>query len=76
MTHIEMLERVVKLQHDKLKFINKVMFETAKHQRNLSHEDRNLELLDLAWGTNDIIVDDPELYDMLKELKDKYNLTV
>jgi hypothetical protein len=69
---IELLNEMTTIQEDTMKFINKVMFETTKHERSLPDVDKNLELLDLAWSTNDVICDQPRLREISEELKKLY----
>lgn len=57
---LQRLIKKVEEQEKILQLINKVAFETTKHQRELSKEgsaDFNEELLGFAWSTNDIISD-------------------
>lgn len=54
-----------------MRFINKVMYETAEHQRSLPKEEQNFELLDLAWSTNDCMSDKPKQREMVELLKTK-----
>jgi hypothetical protein len=54
-----------------MKFVNKVMFDTSKHQLSLPKEEQNFELLDLAWSTNDCISDNPKQREIIEILKSK-----
>ncbi|PAF19731.1 hypothetical protein [Terribacillus saccharophilus] len=54
-----------------IKFVNKIMFETTKHQRSLPIEEQNSELLDLAWSTNDCLGDTPRQKELIELLKVK-----
>lgn len=67
----KLLLELCKDQYQTLKFLNKIMFDTTKHQRSLSKEEQNFELLDLAWSTNDCIVDNPRQRELIEELKNK-----
>jgi hypothetical protein len=51
------------------------MFETTKYQRSLPENEKNLELLDLAWSTNDIIMDHPNEYRIQSLLEQHYGMT-
>ena len=67
----ELLIELAKNQHETLKLLNKIAFETTKYQRSLSTEERNSELMDLAWSTNDIVVDQPRNEEIIKKLKEQ-----
>lgn len=60
------------IQEKVLKIVNKVMYETTNYQRSLPTEEKNMDLLNLAWETNDIIVDNPRIKEIDKELEDLY----
>ncbi|PLR99565.1 hypothetical protein [Bacillus sp. T33-2] len=71
-TKEDLLEELCISQYKTLRFLNKVMYETTKHQRSLPREKQNLELLDLAWSSNDIIVDHPREREIVQQLADEY----
>lgn len=66
----KILKELASEQFKLLRFINKIMFETTKHQMTLGKEEQNLELLDLAWSTNDCISDNPKQLKAIEELKE------
>lgn len=66
-------ETVINIYKNLFKFINQQLFSCVKHQRELqqnSDEKYNFELMDFAWATNDCLVDQPELYKLIEELKE------
>lgn len=73
-TKEELLEELCLSQYNTLRFINKVMFETTKYQRSLPENEKNLELLDLAWSTNDIIMDHPNEFRIQSLLEEHYGM--
>lgn len=70
----ELLLELCKSQLKTLRFVNKIMFETTKHQMKLSKKDTNTELLDLAWSTNDVISDNPREEEIIKALREKFDI--
>lgn len=72
----ELLLELCKSQLKTLHFVNKIMFETTKHQMKLSKKDTNTELLDLAWSTNDVISDNPREKEIIKALREKFDISL
>lgn len=72
----KLLLELCKSQQDTLLFLNKVMFQTTKNQRELPTEQVNAELLDLAWSSNDIIVDQPREREIRKILKEEFDVEI
>jgi hypothetical protein len=58
-------------QYKLIKFVNKIMYETTKHQLSLPVKEQNFELLDLAWSTNDCLGDLPRHKEIVELLKAK-----
>lgn len=64
---------VISIYKNLFKFMNQQLFSCVKYQRELqknNDEKYNLELMDFAWATNDCLVNQPELYKLLQELKE------
>lgn len=73
-TKEELLEELCRSQYKTLRFLNKIMFEETKRQRELPENKRNHDLLELVWGANDIITDHPNEEELLKLLYEEYGL--
>lgn len=58
-------------QYNLIKFVNKIMFDTTRHQRSLPEDKQNTEVLDLAWSTNDCLADTSQQSQIIEMLKAK-----
>jgi hypothetical protein len=67
----ELLIELATSQLKLIKFVNKIMYETTKHQLSLPVKEQNFELLDLAWSTNDCLGDLPRHKEIVELLKTK-----
>lgn len=70
----ELLEELCLSQYLTLKFLNKVMINVVKEQRNLPVDLRNTDLMNLAWETNDIIVDHQRESEIQRILDETYGI--
>ena len=73
---MELLIELCKEQAHTLRSLNQVMFDTTKEQRDLPDEERNADLLDFAWSSNDCIADNPKQANLLKTLKEEYGIVI
>jgi hypothetical protein len=73
-TKEELLEELCIDQFKTLRFLNKIMFETAKAEMKLPHDKRNTDLLYITWGANDIITDQPRTYEIIELLEKEYGM--
>ncbi|WP_425203698.1 hypothetical protein [Priestia megaterium] len=73
---IELLKELCIEQHKTLVFVNKINFSVTKEQLELDYDKRNESLLDLSWGTNDCITDNPRQHEIMGILERDYGIVI
>jgi len=73
---ISLLTELCVEQHKVLNFVNKINYSVTKEQWKLDEHKRNKELLNLAWGTNDCIADNPRQHEIIGILEREFGVGI